>query len=105
MKVELTELTWLDAQAEYSLVELAERSRLSEAELLELVNCGVISPREPDAASQRFPCQALAAARTAARLRDDFEVDVHGVALAMALLARIDELESELAQLRAPAVR
>jgi chaperone modulatory protein CbpM len=105
MRIEVTELTWLDAQVEYSLVELAERSRLSEAELLELVNCGVISAREPGAASQRFPGHALAAARTAARLRDDFEVDVHGVALAMALLARIAALEGELSQLRAPAPR
>jgi chaperone modulatory protein CbpM len=105
MRNEVTELTWLDAQVEYSLVELAERSRLSVGELLELVNCGVISAREPAAASPRFPGHALAAARTAARLRDDFEVDVHGVALAMALLARIEELESELSQLRMPAPR
>ena len=45
--------------------------------------------------------RALQVARTAARLRGDFEIDPHGVALAMTLLRRIEHLENELCALRA----
>ena len=96
MKVEVTEVTWLDEQVEYSLEELAERSHLSRAELELLIDSGAIASRD---------ARALAAARTAARLRGDFEVDLQGVALAMTLLRRIEELESELCGLRARTAR
>ena len=92
MTLELTELTWLGERAEYTLVELAEHSRLAEAEILELIECGIISLRDS---------HALTAAKTAARLHNDFEIDLQGVALAMTLLKRIQELEAELGQLRA----
>ena len=91
MKLEVTELNWVDDDGEYSLIELAERSRLSTAEILELIDCGVLWPGDP---------RATSVARTAARLRDDFEIDLQGVALALTLLKRIHELETELGQLR-----
>ena len=102
---ELTELTWLDERMECSLLELAERSRLTEPELQELIACGVIAPRNPSAAQQSFAGHALAAARIAARLRDDFELDLRGVALALTLLRRVRELEIELGQLRVRGAR
>ena len=92
MKIELTELTWLDERVEYSLEELAERSHFSRTELVELIDCGAISPHDG---------RVLEAAKIAARLRSDFEVDLHGVALAMTLLRRIEDLEVELRGLRA----
>jgi chaperone modulatory protein CbpM len=92
MRIEVTEVTWLDEQVEYSLEELAERSHLSRAELEVLIDSGAISSRDG---------RALQVARTAARLRGDFEVDARGVALAMALLRRIEDLEEELCGLRA----
>jgi chaperone modulatory protein CbpM len=46
------------------------------------------------------PGRALSAARTAARLRQDFELDLQGVALAMTLLRRIEELNVEIARLK-----
>lgn len=92
MKIEVTEVTWVEQQVEYSLEELAERSHLSRAEIEVLIDSGAISTRDS---------RALAAARTAARLRGDFEADLHGVALAMTLLRRIEELEIELCGLRA----
>lgn len=96
MKIEVTEVTWLDQHVEYSLEELAERSHLSRVELELLIDCGAISSRDG---------RALETARTAARLRGDFEVDLHGVALAMTLLRRIQDLEVELCGLRARAPR
>ncbi len=100
MSPEHSEMIVLDERTECSLVELAECSRLSEAELRELIDCGVIAPCDPGAAPQRFTGRALTTARVAARLRDDFEVDLRGVALALALLERIDALESQLRRLR-----
>ena len=92
MKIEVTEVTWLDEQVEYSLEELAERSHLSRPELELLTESGAISSRD---------VRALVAAKTAARLRADFEIDLNGVALAMTLLRRIEELEVELCRWRA----
>lgn len=100
MRIDLTELIWLDESTECTLGELAERSRLSPAEIMELVECGVLLPSDHSAPQHRFTAGALATARTAARLRDDFEIDLHGVALALALLKRIEELEGRLHQLR-----
>jgi chaperone modulatory protein CbpM len=92
MKVELTEVTWVDERIEYTLEDLAERSHLAQAEVLELIDCGAISPDDG---------RALESARIAARLRSDFEVNLQGAALAMTLLRRIAELEVELRALRA----
>jgi chaperone modulatory protein CbpM len=98
MRLDLTELTWFDDSTECTLVELSERSRLSQAEIMELVEYGVLLPSERSAAQDRFPGHALATAQTAARLRDDFEIDLRGVALALALLRRIEDLEARLRQ-------
>lgn len=100
MRIDLTEVTWLDAGAECSLSELAERSRLSEAELRELVEYGAIEPRDPVAVPQMFSGRAVLAARAASRLRDDFELDLHAIALALGLLERIEDLEAQLREFR-----
>ena len=92
MKIEVTEVSWLDQRVEYSLDDLAERSHLTRAELQVLIDCGAFSPRD---------ARALETARTAARLRSDFEVDLNGVALAITLLRRIEQLETEIYGLRA----
>ena len=101
MKFEVTEVLWLDEDGELSLTQLAELSRLSEEELLELVDYGVIAPADPHATRLRFRAHSIVAARTACRLRDDFELDAHGIALAITLLDRIHDLESQLQDLLA----
>jgi chaperone modulatory protein CbpM len=101
MRVELTELVWLDEQRDLTLSELAELSGFSEEDLRELEACGAIAPMDPEAAQPRFGAQCLVAARTAYRLRNDFELDTPGLAVALALLERISALEAELKELRA----
>ena len=91
METEVMALEWLDDQDEYPAGELARRSHLLEIEVLELMQCGAIPGH---------PGRALSAARMAARLRQDFELDLQGVALSLTLLRRIDELEGELSRLR-----
>lgn len=101
MKVELTEVLWLDEQQELSLAELAGLSGLSEAELRELVDYGVIAPVEPQTEPPAFRADCIVIARTACRLRADFELDVPGLALALTLLGRIHDLEAQLRELSA----
>jgi chaperone modulatory protein CbpM len=101
MRVELTEIIWLDNSNDLALSELATQSGLSESELRELVDYGVIAPIDREAVPPRFPAEAIAVARTACRLRRDFELDTQALALALTLLARIRELEDELHDLRA----
>ncbi|MHB8535078.1 MAG: chaperone modulator CbpM [Sulfuricaulis sp.] len=101
MKVELTEVLWLDEQEPLSLAELAGLSGLSEAELRELVDCGAIVPVDPDAEPPGFRANCVVTARVACRLRADFELDAQGLALALTLLDRIHDLEARLRDLSA----
>jgi chaperone modulatory protein CbpM len=101
MRVELTEVFWLDEQRELSLTELAELSGLTEAELQELADYGAIVPADPNAARLTFRSECIVSARTACRLRNDFELDAQGLALALTLLDRVHDLEAQLRGLRA----
>jgi chaperone modulatory protein CbpM len=101
MKIELTEAVWLEERGVVSLRELAESSGLSEPELEDLVALGAIEPVDPDAQQWNFAAGCIISARAACRLRDDFELDVQGLALVMSLLDRVEELETELQRLHA----
>ena len=99
MRIELTEIFWLREHHALSVNQLAEWSGLSEAEINELADYGAITPM--DAASLTFDAQCIVAARTARRLRDDFDLNTQGVALALTLLDRVRDLEAQLGDLRA----
>jgi hypothetical protein len=101
VKTESAEALWLHGQIEFSLEELCELSGLSEAELRDLVDSGVLAPSDPDAPHWTFSAERLILARSAFRLRKDFELDAHGVALVVTLLERVRDLEAELRSLRA----
>ena len=92
---------WLHEGYELSLAQLCELSGLSEAELRTLVDCGAIAPADPDARDWTFGADRLVVARSAHRLRRDFELDPAGLALAVTLLERVRELEEALRDLRA----
>jgi len=99
MKIE--EALWLYEHGEFSLDDFRDLSGLSEAELRELVECGVLTPIDPHAANLTFSADRLVIARSARRLRRDFELDTDAVALAVTRLDRIRALEAELRDLRA----
>ena len=101
MRIELTEVVWLHEHYALSVNQLAELSGLSEQEIHELVDYGAITPIDTNAVQRSFDAQYIAAARTARRLRDDFDLNIHGVAFALSLLDRVHELEAELGDLRA----
>ena len=95
------EAAWLTEACEFSLTELAEISGLTEGELREFVEYGAIEPLDAGAPQWRFTGRSLVTVRAACRLRADFELEPHGVALVVSLLDRIGELQSELARLQA----
>ena len=99
MSVE-TEVWWLDDDRVVGLDELIESSGLSQEELLDLVHSGALPAREPGG-GHSFSASVISMARTACRLRDDFELDTRGLSVALRLLERVRDLEAELARLRA----
>ena len=96
-----TEVMWLDEHRVVSLAELVEVSGLSERELLELVHTGAIPASGSTGAGYTFSARVVTVARTASRLRDDLELDLGGLAVALRLLDRVADLESEISRLRA----
>jgi hypothetical protein len=88
----VTEVTWM---------QLVHASGLSETELSELVQYGALVPRDPSAASLTFESRWLVVARTASRLRREFDLDPHGVSVVLSFVERIESLEAELQALRA----
>jgi len=88
----------LDDSRRATLTDLMRASGLNDAELLELVEFGVLEPLE-GGASPLFAARSLVLARTAGRLRRDFGTNMPGLALALTYLQRIEELESRLREL------
>lgn len=99
MRIELTEVIWLEAET-LSFDELLERSGMSVRLLQELVQAGGIEPLDPAAAQPRFGARALAAARRARRLHEDFELDASALLLVLGLLDRVAELEGRVNELQ-----
>jgi chaperone modulatory protein CbpM len=95
------DVMWLDERRVVSLAELVEISGLTREELVELVQGGAIPLHETGGASWTFSARVVGTARRACRLRDELELDVAGLGVALRLLDRVQELEAEIAQLRA----
>src|SRR5690349_8311020 len=101
MTPETLETVWLDEHHECTTIEIMELSGVTEDELNELVDCGVLSPIDPNTTPWRFSASCLAVARELHRLRGDFEIAPEDLALFAKLLERIRDLETEVRGLRA----
>jgi len=101
MPTEPGEASWVSDAHEFSMAELAELSGLSATELHELVEFGAVAPLRPEATPWVFGGQCLVTVRTAFRLRQSFDLEPHGIALAIALLQRVSDLETQLQHLQA----
>lgn len=95
------EVLWLDEQRVVSLAELVELSGLSHDEVLELVHGGALPVREMHGTACIFSARVISVARIASRLRDELELDMAGLGVALRLLERVRGLEEEIVQLRA----
>jgi chaperone modulatory protein CbpM len=101
MNAHFSESVWLDDHDCCSAQQLVEVSGLSDEEFQELLEIGVIVAVDDTAKIKSFQLRYLNIANTACRLRDDFELNTHGVALAMTLVRHIEELKEELLATRA----
>jgi chaperone modulatory protein CbpM len=101
MIIHVTDSIWLDDTGLCSVEQLADASGLSIEEVDDLIRNGVIVPVDDKAQPPSFRMHYMVTARTARKLRDDFELDRHGVALALTLLREIDRLETDLNAARA----
>ena len=100
MKIERTEVVWVESRADYSLHELAELSGLPAALLAELIDSGAL-PVAGTRTPVRFEAESVVLARAAQRLREHFELDEHGLAVAVSLLRRVRMLEAQVSGLKA----
>lgn len=101
MHIRLTEDCWLNEYYQFSLDELSDLAGLTETEIHEWVDEGLLAPVDPDESPWRFNADCLLVIRRAARLRRDFELEPQGLALVVQLLERIQNLETEVRQLQA----
>lgn len=95
--MKIVELIIVDDSALYSLDHVLAVSGLSADDIEDLVDIGVIAPAGFSAA-RRFDAHQVFTMQTARRLRDDFELDRNGLALALTLLSRISALEAQLSE-------
>lgn len=101
MTVHISETVWLNASDTCSLEYIVGVSGLSRQDVLDLVETGVLEPASCEQDNYSFHTECAVLARKARRLRDDFELDIQGLTLAMSLLRRMDELQAEISSLRA----
>ena len=86
------EATWL------SVTEFTQVAGITQGEVVELVEVGVLKPLGRSVNDWAFDSEAMTLARRLRRIREDLELhlDVHALALGFRLLERISELESAL---------
>ena len=96
MSLQVVNALWLGEVDVCTIEHLAEVSGLSVDEIEDLAVSGVIWPADAAAQPRCYHLLHVVTVRQARRLRDDFELDRNGVALAMTLLRRISVLEQAL---------
>ena len=82
-----------------TLAQLCRACELSEAQIIELVEQGVIDPLGPEPAEWRFVSVSLRRVRITRNLQRDLGVNAPGAALALELLEEIEELRARLRRL------
>jgi chaperone modulatory protein CbpM len=96
MKLHHSEWVCLDEDGVCTAQHLIEVSGLSDDELADLIDNEIIVPLDQTSQVKTFSLRYIVIANRARRLRDDFELDPHGMVLALTLMRRIDELQQEL---------
>jgi chaperone modulatory protein CbpM len=101
MIVDIAEAVALDEQSLVTLDQLVDAAELPAEEVRALVDYGALAPVDPAAASWTFTASWVVVARTAGRLRRDFELDAHSLSVVLRYVQRVEALEAELRALRA----
>ena len=98
-KTELLSGDLISEDEEISLAQLCQACELSEEEIIQLVDQGIIDPLGTEPAEWRFISVSLRRVRITRNLQRDLGVNPPGAALALELLEEIEELRSRLQQL------
>ena len=93
MIIESSEVLWLESRTDYTIHEVVEMSGLPQSVLDELIACGALPVTEGPC----FEAEGIVLARAAWRLREHFEIEHEGLAVAVSLLRRVRQLEARLA--------
>ena len=101
MSLEIAEALSLDERVTLTLDQLVEMSELPAEDLRALVDYGALAPVDPASASWTFTASWVVVARTAGRLRRDFELDAHSLSVVLRYVQRVEALEAELRALHA----
>ena len=101
MSREIAEALSLDERVTLTLDQLVEMSELPVEDLRALVDYGALAPVDPAAAPWTFTASWVVVARTAGRLRRDFELDAYSLSVVLRYAQRVEALEAELRALRA----
>jgi chaperone modulatory protein CbpM len=88
----------LDESVRLNLEEICEQLRVEQAWIVDLVDAGVLEPRGSAPEAWVFAGTAVSRACVTARLMDDLEVNLAGVALILDLLDERRRLERRLQQ-------
>lgn len=102
MNSEKTKLLYgdlLDEDAEMTLAQLCRACEISEAQIIELVEQGIIDPLGPEPAEWRFVSVSLRRIRITRNLQRDLGVNAPGAALALELIEEIEALRARLQRL------
>ena len=86
----------LDEADEITLADLTRACRVRPDWVMELVEEGVIEPRQKGGPQWRFSATTIVRVQKARRLHSDLGINMPGVALALQLLDRIDALEARM---------
>lgn len=101
MKPPLLDMARLDPGEAVTVSELSQVCAVSEAELDELVDYGVLVPLDRAQPERLFSAECVTPLRTASQLRRDFDLDLFTVAMLLGYLHRIVALERQLRSLQA----
>ena len=84
----------VEESVQLTLVQLCHACDAEPVAVVELVAHGVLDPQGGDSRDWRFAGDSLRRSRLALRLIRDLGVNVAGAALALELMARIDQLQA-----------
>jgi chaperone modulatory protein CbpM len=95
--IETATALFLDDDGTVTAAQLVAQTGLTPHEVDLLVECGAIAPRDVAAPTWTFSAHCVVTARSARRLRDEFDLDdAHAVAILLRFLQRIEDLEAQL---------
>lgn len=78
-----------------SLTEIAQCVRIPAETIIVIVDQGIVEPRGQRPEEWQFEPQMLATLRQAIRLRQDLELDWAGIAVALSLMEKVQQLRGE----------